>query len=36
MERFPQSNMIQLKSGTADVLRQYDILHLWFFRLFIW
>ena len=35
MEKFPQSNMIQLKSGTADVLRQYGILRLCFFRLFI-
>jgi len=27
--------MIQLKSGTADVLRQYGILRLCFFKLFI-
>ena len=35
MEGFPSSNMIGLKSGTADVLRQYGILLLCFFRLFI-
>ena len=35
MEGFLYSNMIQLKSGTADVLCQYGILRLCFFTLFI-
>jgi len=30
MEGFPLPNMIHLKSGTADVLRQYGILRLCF------
>ena len=35
MEGFPSSHMIQLKSGTADVLRQYGILRLCFFTFII-